>query len=94
ALASNAERYGKDVSAPGADGAWSDALARVRRKMADVAGKSSRSGLVLMLDLRRLYLPGQEDLLDWIMVGQAAKARRDKELSSLAELGTLRPNAS
>jgi hypothetical protein len=87
ALASNAERYGKDVSGPSAGGAWSDALARVRRKMADVAGKSSRSGLVLMLDLRHLYLQGQEDLLGWIMVGQAAKSRRDKELSALAELG-------
>jgi hypothetical protein len=87
ALASNAERYGEDVQGPSAGGAWSDATARVRRRMADVAGKSPKSGLLLMWDLRHLYLQAQEDLLGWVMVGQAAKARRDKELRALTDLG-------
>lgn len=87
ALASNADRYGRDVQAPSNGSAWSDALARVRRRMADIAGASPRSGLLLMWDLRHLYLQAQEDLLGWVMVGQAAKARRDKELRALTDLG-------
>ena len=87
ALASNAERYGKDVQGPSTGSAWSDALARVRRRMADVAGKSPQSGLLLLWDLRHLYLQAQEDLLGWTMVGQAAKARRDKDLRALTDLG-------
>jgi hypothetical protein len=87
ALASNAERYGRDVRGPVEAGAWSNALARVRRRVADVAGRSPQSGLLLMWDLRHLYLQAQEDLLGWVMVGQAAKARRDKELRALTDLG-------
>jgi hypothetical protein len=87
ALASNAERYGKDVQGPSAGGAWSDVLARVRRRMADVAGRRPESGVLLLWDLRHLYLEAQEDLLGWTMVGQAAKARRDPELRALTDLG-------
>jgi len=87
ALSSNAERYGRDVQGPREGGAWSDAIARVRRTMADVAGKSPKSGLLLIWDLRHLYLEAQEDLLGWTIVGQAAKARRDKELRALTDLG-------
>ncbi len=87
ALASNAERYGRDVQGPSEGGAWSDAVARVRRRMADVAGKSPKSGLLLIWDLRHLYLEAQEDLIGWTIVGQAAKARRDKDLRALTDLG-------
>jgi len=87
ALSSNAERYGRDVQGPSEGGAWSDAMARVRRRMSDVAGKSPKSGLLLLWDLRHLYLEAQEDLLGWTIVGQAAKARRDKELRALTDLG-------
>jgi hypothetical protein len=86
ALASNAERYGRDVQAPSEGSAWSDALARVRRRLADASGKSPKSGLLLQWDLRHLYLQAQEDLLGWIAVGQAAKAGRDRDLRALTDL--------
>lgn len=38
----------------------------------------------LLEDLRMLYLRSQEAAMTWVMVGQAAKALRDKELLSLA----------
>jgi hypothetical protein len=86
-LASHAERYGEAVARPHAETAWSDILARMRRRMAGVAGSSPKAGLLLLWDLRHLYLQAQEDLLGWIMVGQAAKARRDNELRALTDRG-------
>ena len=38
----------------------------------------------LLEDLRSLYLRTQEAAITWVMAAQAAKAARDKELSSLA----------
>ena len=73
-LASNARRYGRDVERPGAGGAWSEALARIRRRMARAASTNPKAGVLLLWDLRHLYLQAQEELLGWIMVGQATRS--------------------
>jgi hypothetical protein len=57
--------------------------------MARLASTNPKAGVLLLWGLRHLYLQAQEELLGWIMVGQAAKARRDKELRSLTDEGYL-----
>ena len=82
-----AERYGKEVPDEDPDGAWPRILGAVRSSTGAIAARSSKSGLLLLRDLRELYLAAQECLIDWTMVSQAAKATRDQDLISLAEDG-------
>jgi hypothetical protein len=55
-------------------------LAGLRRKGSELTGRQPPAGILLLRDLRRLYLLAQECEIDWEMVGQAAKAARDQEL--------------
>jgi len=55
-------------------------LETVRRKSAEVIGRSEVAGLLLMSDLRDLYLAAQHAELAWVILLQAAKAKRDAEL--------------
>jgi hypothetical protein len=82
-----AERYGRDLPDEEPGGAWTRILATMRGSTGAIAARSSKSGLILLRDLRELYLAAQECLIDWTMVSQAAKAARDQELISLAEDG-------
>ena len=43
-------------------------------------GHSEMAGLLLMADLRELYLTAQHAELAWVILLQSAKARRDAEL--------------
>lgn len=53
---------------------------RVRRAAASVMGRSDVAGLALLHDLRDTYLHAQRNEINWIILVQAAKAVRDKEL--------------
>ncbi len=55
-------------------------LAALRQKSAELLGRSETSGLLLLRDLRNLYLTAQEAELAWVILGQAAQAVRDREL--------------
>jgi hypothetical protein len=55
-------------------------LAGLRRKGSELTGRQPPAGVLLLRDLRRLYLMAQECEIDWVMVSQAAKAARDQEL--------------
>jgi hypothetical protein len=55
-------------------------LETVRRKSGEILGRSEAAGLLLMADLRELYLAAQHAELAWVVLLQAAKARRDAEL--------------
>ena len=55
-------------------------LAGLRRRGSDLTGRQPPAGILLLHDLRRLYLMAQECEIDWEMVGQGAKAARDREL--------------
>jgi hypothetical protein len=79
ALAPFAERYGAKPAPDDLD-ASPGLLETVRRKGAQVVGRSEVAGLILMADLRELYLAAQSAELAWVVLLQAAKAKRDAEL--------------
>jgi hypothetical protein len=79
ALAPFAERYGAKPAPDDLD-ASPGLLETVRRKSAEVVGRSEAAGLMLMADLRELYLAAQHAELAWVVLLQAAKASRDAEL--------------
>jgi hypothetical protein len=79
ALAPFAERYGAKP-APDDVEASPGILEAVRRRTAGIVGRSEAAGLLLMADLRDLYLTAQHAELAWVVLLQAAKARRDADL--------------
>ena len=84
-LAPFAERYGADVP----DDAVAESpglLETMRRKSAELLGRSERSGLLLLRDLRNLYLTAQEAEIAWVILAQAAQAARDRELLQVVSL--------
>jgi hypothetical protein len=78
-----AERYGTDVGDEGPE-LWSGVLERVRRAAGAPLGTRSESGLLLLRDLRELFLRAEECSITWVMVAQAAKAARDQQLLEIA----------
>jgi Cft2 family RNA processing exonuclease len=79
ALAPFADRYGAKPAPDDVD-ASPGLLETVRRRTAAVVGRTESAGLLLMADLRELYLAAQHAELAWVVLLQAAKARRDAEL--------------
>ena len=78
-LAPFAERYG----ASSADDRVHESpglLETLRHKSAELLGRSERSGLLLLRDLRNLYVTAQEAELAWLILAQAAQAVRDRDL--------------
>jgi hypothetical protein len=74
-----AERYG----ASSADDRVDESprlLETLRHKSTELLGRSEMSGLLLLRDLRNLYLTAQEAELAWVILAQAAQAVRDREL--------------
>ena len=73
-----AERYGvtpREIAAesPGM-------LEAVRHKTSELLGRSEKAGLLLLRDLRELYLSAQATEICWVVLMQGAKAVRDQEL--------------
>jgi len=79
ALAPAAGRYGAKPAPDDLDTS-PGLLETLRRKGGEVVGRSETAGLLLMADLRELYLAAQHAELAWVVLLQAAKARRDAEL--------------
>jgi hypothetical protein len=80
ALGFHAARYGADLRAPGR-GSGPPRLARaVAERGAELLGRRPEPGLLLLHDLRELHLLASGTSLDWVALGQAAQAARDKEL--------------
>lgn len=55
-------------------------LERIRHKSAELVGRSEVSGMLLLRDLRDLYLAAQEAEMAWLILSQGAQAVRDREL--------------
>ena len=55
-------------------------LAQLREKASEFMGRVDIAGLVLLNDLRETYLSAQQVEIDWIILEQAAKAVRDRDL--------------
>jgi hypothetical protein len=74
-----AERYGAaghDARAQRSPGP----IESLRHKGAELVGRSELSGMLLLRDLKKLYLAAQETEIDWVILAQAAQAARDGEL--------------
>jgi hypothetical protein len=77
-LAPMARKYGVEPEDPptGSPGL----LEKARHKGAELLGRSESAGLLLLDDLRDLYLCAQQAEIAWTILQQGAKAARDLEL--------------
>jgi hypothetical protein len=80
ALAPIVERYGKSVDEDSGPDFWTGLLERTRRAGSELLGRRPEGGLLLLRDLRTLFLAAEEVSITWVMAGQAAQAARDQEL--------------
>lgn len=78
-----AGRYGSQVDGDHGPEPWRGLLESVRHKSSELLGRRPESGLLLLADLRRLYLAVVECGVLWVIAGQGAQAARDKELLEL-----------
>ena len=65
----------------------------VREKGGEAVGRRSEAGLLLLRDLRKIYLQAAGLSSDWELLGQAAQGTKDKNLLNLTKEchpGTLR----
>ena len=56
----------------------------VQQKASELLGRRPEPGLLLLADLRHLYRDASGTSLDWELLAQAAQARKDSELLSVA----------
>ena len=80
ALQPHAARYGKEVEDDTGPDLWSGLLEQARHKSSELLGRAPQGGLLLLRDLRVLFLAAEETSITWVMIGQAAQAARDAEL--------------
>jgi hypothetical protein len=80
ALAQLAPRFDADLDEPSDEGRVGAALSTLRHKTSELLGRRPEAGLLLLQDLRRLYLLAEEVNLGWIATGQGAQALRDHDL--------------
>ena len=80
-----AERHGGKLREVEAPELWESFMGMVRRKNAELLGRSPKTGLLLLRDLRQLHLMAAEAEINWWMVRQGAMAARDSELAGLFE---------
>jgi len=59
-------------------------LQKVRQEIGDRLGRRSAPALLLLRDLRSVYIDAQGVSVDWEMIAQAAQGVRDTELLELA----------
>lgn len=79
-LAPLAERYGEQVDDDHGPGFWGGVLESMRHTSSTLLGRTSPAGLLLLRDLRELFLAAEEVSITWVMAGQAAQAARDEAL--------------
>jgi len=81
-----AERYG---AKPHTDDVAqsSGVMETLREKGAQILGRRESPGLLLLNDLRTLYLGAQQAEINWVILAQAAQAVRDPELLQTANKG-------
>jgi hypothetical protein len=77
-LRSTAERHAKELTEP--HHPLTTALGAVREKTSELLGRRPEPGLLLLRDLRQLYLAAEAVNVHWILLGQVAQAVRDPGL--------------
>jgi hypothetical protein len=61
-------------------GRRSGALNTVREKGSELVGRRPETGLLLLRDLRKLYVLASDASINWVILGQGAQAAKDREL--------------
>jgi hypothetical protein len=80
------ERYGKGIGGPHDIEAVRHLAAQARRAVADLVGRRPTTALLMLRDLRELYVTAEDANLLWIMLGQVAQATRDGQLLETVEV--------
>ena len=80
-LAALAERFGASVEPGGTE--RGGPLTTAREKLSEALGSRSAAGLLLLRDLRELYLLACAASIDWTVLGQGAQAAKSRELLDL-----------
>jgi hypothetical protein len=83
-LAPFADRYGATPRDHDGVAESPGLLETLRHKSSELLGRSEMSGMLLLRDLRNLYLSAQEAEIAWVILAQAAQAVRDPELLQIA----------
>jgi hypothetical protein len=60
-------------------------LQRIRQEVSDRRGRRSAPALMLLRDLRSIYMDASGVFVDWELVGQAAQGVRDRELLDVTQ---------
>jgi hypothetical protein len=81
-----AERYQQDVDDRHGDG-LQELGERVRRRSAELLGRSEKTGMLLLRDLRELATDAHGTEMDWTVLRQGALVARDQSLLQLATTG-------
>jgi hypothetical protein len=83
AIAKHALRYDTDLDAePRAEHHF---LAAAREKLSEATGRAPEAGLLLLADLREIYLAAAGVSVDWELIAQAAQGAKDLELIELSK---------
>ncbi|MGP3926298.1 hypothetical protein [Streptomyces sp. 8N616] len=75
-----AEHYGQDLSEPRRSELLAAARDAVFHKASKFLSTRTETGILLLRDLRQLYLTAEDVNLHWTVLGQVARAVRDEEL--------------
>jgi hypothetical protein len=67
-------------SRSGEGGHRSGLLDTVREKGSELVGRRPETGLLLLRDMRKLYMLASEASINWVILGQGAQAAKDHEL--------------
>jgi hypothetical protein len=79
------ERYKTDLDE--VEGDSPGLLERLRRASGELLGRTPASGMLLLRDLRELWLTAQAAEIAWMILAQGAQAARDTTLLALATEG-------
>jgi hypothetical protein len=60
-------------------------LQKIRQEVSDRLGRRSAPALMLLRDLRSIYMDASGVFVDWELVGQAAQGVRDRELLDVTQ---------
>jgi hypothetical protein len=74
-----ADKFGKQLSEPSAQ-RLTNVLSGLRHKTSELVGRRPEAGLLLLRDLRELFLMAQEANVHWLALGQVAQAIRNHDL--------------
>lgn len=82
-IAAIAGNYGQDLDPePRGEAGFMEAL---REKGSEMAGRRPETGMLLLRDLRELYLKACGVSADWELLAQAAQGMKDQDLLALAQ---------